>query len=187
MKGKVSRRVAFEQVAALSGMGLSELRLAWQERYGPVPKHRGPDLLRRVLAWRIQADAFGGLDAATVRLIGSERVPRMVAEQPGMRLARDYAGRRHEVLVVEGGVVYDGSHYGSLAAARLAIQQAKNTPKRTAPITMSGQQMRQKLIALAESFGLGSKLTMAARNGTSIPDQDLAGLLEDIADLGVDV
>jgi hypothetical protein len=59
VKGKVSRRVAFEQVAALSGMGLSELRLAWQERYGPVPKHRGPDLLRRVLAWRIQADAFG--------------------------------------------------------------------------------------------------------------------------------
>jgi Protein of unknown function (DUF2924) len=111
-------------------MNLSELRLAWQERYGPAPKHRAPDLLRRVLAWRIQADAFGELDAVNVRLIASDKAPKIAAEQPGMRLARDYAGRRHEVVVVEDGVVYDGSHYTSLShVARAITGQRWNGPR----------------------------------------------------------
>jgi Protein of unknown function (DUF2924) len=104
--------------------------LAWQELHGPAPKHRAPDLLRRVLAWRIQADAFGGLDAASMRLIASNQAPRMAAEQPGMRLARDYAGRRHEVVVVEDGVVYNGSHYTSLSqVARVITGQRWNGPR----------------------------------------------------------
>lgn len=111
-------------------MGLSELRVEWEERYGAPPKHRAPDLLRRVLAWRIQVDAFGGLDAATVRLLGNERAPMMVAEQPGTRLAREYAGRRHEVVVVEDGVVYDGNRYGSLSeVARIITGQRWNGPR----------------------------------------------------------
>ncbi len=111
-------------------MGLSELRVEWEERYGAPPKHRAPDLLRRVLAWRIQADAFGGFDAASVRLLGNEKAPMMVAEQPGTRLARDYAGRRHEVIVVEDGVVYDGNCYGSLSeVARIITGQRWNGPR----------------------------------------------------------
>lgn len=111
-------------------MGLAELRVEWEERYGAPPKHRAPDLLRRVLAWRIQADAFAGLDAPTVRLLGNEKAPLMVAEQPGTRLARDYAGRRHEVVVVEDGVVYDGNRYGSLSeVARIITGQRWNGPR----------------------------------------------------------
>lgn len=73
-----------------------------------------------------------------------------------------------------------------MASARLAVQKTKSELTRTTGTSFSSQQMRAKLIALVESFGLGPKLTMAARNGSSIPDQDLVGLIEDLADLGVD-
>jgi Protein of unknown function (DUF2924) len=54
----------------------------------------------------------------------------MVAEQPGARLARDYAGRRHEVVVIEDGVVYDGNRYGSLSeVARIITGQRWNGPR----------------------------------------------------------
>jgi Protein of unknown function (DUF2924) len=130
VKRKASSKDVSVQVAKLAGMGLSELRDEWEERYGAPPKHRAPDLLRRILAWRIQADAFGGLDAATIRLLGNEKAPMMVAEQPGTRLARDYAGRRHEVIVVEDGVVYDGNRYGSLSeVARIITGQRWNGPR----------------------------------------------------------
>jgi hypothetical protein len=74
-----------------------------------------------------------------------------------------------------------------MASARMALQKTKSERKATIGTSLSSQQIRAKLIAMAESFGLGSKLTMAARNGSGIPDQDLVGLIEDLADLGVDV
>lgn len=119
-----------DEVASLQSMTLSELRMLWAARFGAPPKQRSADLLRRVLAWRIQAEAFGGLDAATVRLLGSERPLVVVAEQPGTRLARDYAGKRHEVVMIEEGVLYDGATYGSLSeVARIITGQRWNGPR----------------------------------------------------------
>ena len=130
MTRKANRDKLSQDVAALPRMSLAELRIFWGERFGAPPTHRAPEMLRRVLAWRIQADAFGGLDAATIRLLANERAPMMVAEQPGSRLARDYAGRRHEVVVVDGGVVYDGNRYGSLSeVARVITGQRWNGPR----------------------------------------------------------
>ena len=130
MTRKANRDIVSHEVAALAGMSLAELRLFWAERFGAPPTHRASEMLRRVLAWRIQADAFGGLDAATIRLLKNERAPLMVAEQPGTRLARDYAGRRHEVVVVDDGVVYDGNRYGSLSeVARAITGQRWNGPR----------------------------------------------------------
>ncbi len=118
------------EVASLHSMTLAELRTYWEARFGAPPKQRSVDLLRRVLAWRLQAEAFGGLDAATVRLLGSEKALIMVAEQPGTRLARDYAGRRHEVVILEKGVLYDGKTYGSLSeVARVITGQRWNGPR----------------------------------------------------------
>lgn len=102
-------------VAALVAMSLADLRVEWERRYGPAPRHRSADLLRRVLAWRIQADICGGFDAATRRMIENEG-PVQPAPAAGMRLAREWAGKRHEVVVIENGVVYDGATYRSLSA-----------------------------------------------------------------------
>lgn len=119
-----------DELASLQSMTLSELRTLWAARFGAPPKQRSVELLRRVLAWRLQAQAFGGLDAATVRLLGSERTLVMVAEQPGTRLARDYAGKRHEVVMLEEGVLYEGETYGSLSeVARLITGQRWNGPR----------------------------------------------------------
>lgn len=102
-------------VAAIATMSLQELRVEWERRYGAAPRHRSADLIRRVLAWRVQADAYGGFDAATRRLLEKEG-PIEVAPTVGMRLAREWAGRRHEVVVTETGVLYDNASYRSLSA-----------------------------------------------------------------------
>lgn len=111
------RKVRYQlaaDVAALETMSLAELRAEWERRYGTPPRTRAADLMRRGLAWRIQADFYGGIDAATRRMIEKDG-PVKVAAAPGMRLAREWAGKRHEVVVVESGVVYEGQNYGSLS------------------------------------------------------------------------
>lgn len=102
-------------VAAIAAMPLADLRVEWERRYGAAPRHRSAELLRRVLAWRVQADVFGGLDATTRKLLVREDLPLRIAPPPGMRLAREWAGRTHEVVVIESRVVYDGKTWGSLS------------------------------------------------------------------------
>lgn len=129
----MARRAASQTaqaVAALETMSLAQLRAEWQRRYGDPPRHRAADLLRRVLAWRIQADVHGGLDAPTRRMLEKVQGEVKVSATPGMRLARDWAGRRHEVCVIESGVVYEGCTYGSLSeVARHITGQRWNGPR----------------------------------------------------------
>lgn len=110
---KASRQLARE-IATLGDMPLRRLREEWERRYGAAPRHRSAELLRRVLAWRMQADVHGGFDAATRRMIERDG-PVQLSATPGMRLAREWAGRRHEVVVIESGVVYEGRTFGSLS------------------------------------------------------------------------
>ena len=129
MASRAHTRTA-EAIAAVATMTLPELRAEWQRRYGPPPRHRAADLLRRVLAWRIQADVHGGLDAVTRRMLEESDRPVKVAPAAGMRLARDWAGRRHEVCVTASGVVYEGCTYRSLSeVARLITGQRWNGPR----------------------------------------------------------
>lgn len=119
-----------QAVSALEAMSLGELRAEWQRRYGPPPGHRAADLLRRMLAWRIQADIHGGLDAPTRRMLEKGQAEVKVSPTAGMRLARDWAGRRHEVCVIDSGVVYEGCTYGSLSeVARHITGQRWNGPR----------------------------------------------------------
>lgn len=104
-----------DAVAAIAAMPLAELRIEWERRYGAAPRHRSVDLLRRVLAWRVQADVHGGFDATTRKLLARDDLPLRIAAPAGMRLAREWAGRTHEVVVIESGVVYEGKTWGSLS------------------------------------------------------------------------
>lgn len=126
---KAKTRVA-KDVAALATMSLADLRTEWERRYGAPPRHRAAHLLCRVLAWRMQADVHGGFDAVTRRMLGQDQSEVRVAATPGMRLAREWAGRRHEVIVIESGVVYEGSTFGSLSqVARHITGQRWNGPR----------------------------------------------------------
>jgi hypothetical protein len=43
-------------------MSLAALRAIWLERVGPLPRLRSPELIRQLLVWRNQAEAWGDLD-----------------------------------------------------------------------------------------------------------------------------
>ena len=100
LKSSNRKKQATAAVAQLIEMPLAGLRAEWQGRYGPPPKHRAADLLRRVLAWRIQAEAFGDLDAETRRILSKKQNVLRPSAQPGMRLAREWAGRRYGLVTV---------------------------------------------------------------------------------------
>lgn len=120
------------EVRALEDMGLEPLRSEWRKRYGPPPKLRSPQLLRLHLAWRIQADAFGGLDPETRRRLrrggaGAQAADRL---QPGVRLVREWKGVPHEVIVEADGYRYGGKLWKSLSEIARHISGARwNGPR----------------------------------------------------------
>jgi hypothetical protein len=113
-----------ERVRSLSG---AALRRRWQTEFGrPAPKSLTVDLLRRMVANRIQEQAFGTLDRATLKLLdglagreGPRRSERNL--KIGTVLVRDYQGRRHTVTVGRDGFVWEGVSYSSLSAIARAI------------------------------------------------------------------
>jgi hypothetical protein len=111
-------------VEALARLDLDGLRAAWCSRgCGPVPRLRSPELLRLMLAWRIQAALLGGLDPAVRRQL-RRRGP-LAAEGLdlgiGARIRRNWQGGTVEVEVVDGGFRWNGTVYRSLSAAATAI------------------------------------------------------------------
>jgi hypothetical protein len=119
------------EVEALTALDLEGLRAEWRRRWGAAPKLRSPELLRRMIAWRIQASAYGGLDLETRRkLSGATAITPSGALQPGTRIVRQWQGRRIEVVVVDGGFAFNGAVYRSLSAIAQAVTGTKwNGPR----------------------------------------------------------
>jgi hypothetical protein len=111
------------EVEALVDLDLAGLRAAWRTRYGAPPQLRSVELLRLMLAWRLQAEAFGALDRETRRRL--KRRGAIEAEGltlgVGARLRREWQGRIVEVEVEASGFRWQGTHYPSLSAAATAI------------------------------------------------------------------
>jgi hypothetical protein len=102
----------------LATLTLQELRVRWCGLYGlPCPKLRSADLLRRLLAWRLQAEVEGGLTKETRRILLSKtraKAPGPILT-PGVRLSREWRGRVCDVEVVGDGFLYEGKPYDSLS------------------------------------------------------------------------
>ncbi len=118
MNGAVEELV--EQVEALD---LDGLRRFWWERYGVPPPLRSEPIIRQLLAWRAQAQAIGGLDVDTRKVLA-----RSGAVQPegkhlgvGARLTRIWKGREFTVVVEEKGFRWEDQLFPSLSAAATAI------------------------------------------------------------------
>ena len=59
-----------EEIAQLRGLGFKDLRARWQSMTGrEAPPHLSRHLLFAIIAYRIQAEALGDLNADTVRLL----------------------------------------------------------------------------------------------------------------------
>jgi Protein of unknown function (DUF2924) len=110
----------------IRSLGLDHLRDLWRKTFASSPPEAfGKDLIVRFLCWHLQAQALGGLDPETVKVLdrlmrggkpGSDR-----HLKPGTVLVREYRGTRHTVTVVPGGYLWDGDTYPSLSAVARAI------------------------------------------------------------------
>ena len=120
------------EVMALGAMDLEGLRAFWRERFGAPPPLRSPELLRHLIAWRLQAAIHGGLDRDTRKALA--RTGPVAAEGlalgDGARIRRNWQGRSIEVIVRDGGFEWDGRRYASLSAVARAVTGARwNGPR----------------------------------------------------------
>ena len=144
------------ELEALERLGLDELRLQWRNRWGQLaPAHLSRALLVRLMAYRIQADAFGDLDRQTAkmldRLAAKEIEDRASVEtkaaeasnpsipspsktrgsesplvlKPGALLTREWQGRIERVMTLGDGFAWNGKTYASLSAVAFAITGVK--------------------------------------------------------------
>ena len=101
---EVARNIA--GLAALDRTGISA---AWCQAFGaPPPRKLSRVLMEKALAHQMQCKAFGGLDAASRRVLrqahgGGAAKPPARSLSPGSRLMREWNGRTHEVEVLEAG------------------------------------------------------------------------------------
>lgn len=104
------------EIRLIETMSLQELRTVWKARWGLAPRFRSADLLRRLIAWRLQTEAFGDLDDDTRMRLRRTAVPQPTGLHPGSRLTREFRGKLHQVDVGDHTFNYQGTTYRSLSA-----------------------------------------------------------------------
>ena len=113
------------EIARIRSLPFDALRRRWRVMFGRTPPAAlGKDLLGRMMACRLQEQAFGSLDRESLRFLdGLGRhggAPRRQLK-PGTVLVRDYHGQRYTVTVVPDGFNWQGTTYASLSAIARAI------------------------------------------------------------------
>jgi hypothetical protein len=107
------------RVERVDAMTIDELRAEWRVVFGASPSGAvSKDLLARAIAYRLQEDAYGKLNAATARLLRSLSKPGVEPPRQikvGSVLVREHKGVLHEVMVIPGGFCWRGETYYSLS------------------------------------------------------------------------
>jgi Protein of unknown function (DUF2924) len=108
------------------------------QRFGcRAPQIQSADILRRLFAWKIQAETFGDLDAETMAALRRARIAVAKGRSPlshstgsmlragtlraGTILVREWRGVIHRVLVRNSGFEHRGKRFGSLSEVARAI------------------------------------------------------------------
>jgi hypothetical protein len=113
------------EIARLDDLGLDDLRKLCGRLVGAVPANHGTHLLRRRLAYELQAKALGDLPTETQRRLkrlheafkadpGFTPLPGL-GLKPGTVLTRTWHGVLHLVRVMNEGFDYRGERFGSLS------------------------------------------------------------------------
>jgi hypothetical protein len=147
-----------EALARLPELELSELRQQWRALYkSEASPHLSRELLLCAVAHRLQEVALGGLRPERQRQLrdiaqqfnetGEIRRRTRVELKSGTRLVREWQGRTYEVLVLDEGFSWQGTHYSSLSAvARMITGTPWSGPlffglKQNRPATQSPSQI----------------------------------------------
>lgn len=138
-RSEAERKVA-EEIGALRGLDAIVLRRHWRSLAGrALPDHLPSPIVLRMVAYRIQADAFADLDAGTARILnriatqrsGTDDKPTLEALglssrnernlASGAVLVREHDGVNHHVMVLQRGFAWNGATYASLSEVARAI------------------------------------------------------------------
>src|SRR5271168_1545656 len=121
------QRLAGEALSRLPDLDLGALRQQWRALYkAEASPHLSRELLVRAVAYRMQEIALGGLRPQPQRRLrqiaqqfkqtGAANIPPRPELKPGTRLVREWQGRTCEVLVLDDGFSWQGTHHRSLSA-----------------------------------------------------------------------
>ena len=134
------------EIARLRDLDLKQLLSRWKTIFRRQPAATLPrHLLFAMIAYRLQAEVFGDLDAETLRTLQKINVApskteitsltKILAQRqrevsPGTILVREWNGQAHRVMVVEQGFAWQGATYHSLSKIAQAITGTKwNGPR----------------------------------------------------------
>ena len=121
-----------EALSRLPTLTLHELREEWRHlnKTDACPR-LSRDLLVRAVAYRLQELAFGGLRpepqrqlrqiAMELKQTGAAKTRPRPQLPSGTRLMREWRGRHYEVMVLDDGFSWQGTHYRSLSAVARTI------------------------------------------------------------------
>ena len=113
-------------IARLMDLGLEKLRTEWRSLLGTDPPAcRSREVVRQLLAWRVQEKTLGGLSPESRRLLrqlagafGRNPDHKPAASplpKPGTVLVREWKGVLHRVQVLREGFEYEGERFDSLS------------------------------------------------------------------------
>jgi hypothetical protein len=113
------------EIARLDDLGLDDLRKLCGRLVGAAPTNHGTHLLRRSLAYELQAKVHGDLPTEAQRRLkrlheafkadpGFTPLPAL-GLKPGTVLTRTWHGVPHQVRVTNDGFDYRGERFGSLS------------------------------------------------------------------------
>jgi hypothetical protein len=157
------QRIA-QELQHLQELDMYDLQVRWRRIFGrPAPHHLPKHLLLRILAYRIQANAFGDLDRESARTLdqiardaikakarGDEmsKVVPPVEEvrglKPGTQLVREHEGVLHRVTVQTKGFSWSGQSFRSLSEVARAITGTRWNGPRFFGLRQSGARAPRK-------------------------------------------
>ena len=125
------------EIHQLRDLALHQLRSLWRAHLGAVPKHQSADLIRRRLAYELQARLYGGLKPEIRRRLkqlhqafktNPNHVPLPNYDiMAGTILTRVWKGRTHKVHVSVEGFEYQAQRCKSLSEVAERITGTKRS------------------------------------------------------------
>ncbi len=139
---------ALQQLQNMPIVGVRELWTDWLNE--APPRCQSKEVLRGLLAWRVQAQRYGGMSREAKRRLAqitpasnlarpSPKIAPIVSLRPGTMLTKEWRGVMHRVHVLDSGYAYEGKAFSSLSAVARRIAGTRWSGPRFFGLEAKGQ------------------------------------------------